>query len=406
MLRFLPAVIAALLLSACAVPGMRVGPETTPDLRPPPALRAADGEIRQVPLIWQPARSQEVRGYVIERKSPDGGPFERVATVRGRFTNAWVDQSATADAARYRYRIRSVGPGGIASSATSPIVTGVTAGPPRPPRGVRAISHLPRRIAVQWRPASDPRVGGYVIQRSAAADGPFIEVARPGNRFSTTWVDDDLGNLRVFYYRVASVNRAGAIGEPGPYAQAVTKAEPLPPLDLRVVAKRLGATELAWEPNVEEDVAGYRLLRRPSEGGAEHQITTLPTDAIRAEDTDVAAGRVFVYRLIAFDFDGLESAPSDPVEVRGEGYELDAIPEATRIALSWNPRREEGFEGARVYRMGLFRRQELARVEGRDFVDADVEPGRTYRYSVVLERPDGTRAPASSVVEAAIPAAP
>lgn len=391
------------LLGACALPPPHADLEPSSNIPPPPALRAADGEIRQVPLIWQPARSPRVVGYAIERAGPGDVPFARIAVVRGRFTNAWVDQTTAADATRYRYRVRSVDGGGALSLTSSPVVTGVTAGPPRPPRGVRAISHLPRRVAVQWRPSADPRVEGYVVERSAAADGPFRAVARPTGRFSTTWVDEDLANLRVFYYRVASLNGAGAVGEPGPTAQAVTKAEPLPPLGLRVSDKRLGAIDLAWEPNVEDDVAGYRLLRRPAEGGDEREIARLPAGAIQAADPEVAPGRTYIYRLTAYDLDGLESAPSDPVEVRGESYELDAAAETTRIALSWNPRRDEGFDGARIYRVGGLRRVELARVDESRFVDDDVEPGQTYRYAVVLERPDGTRAPASSVVEAAVP---
>jgi hypothetical protein len=58
-----------------------------------------------------------------------------------------------------------------------------------------------------------------------------------------------------------------------------------------------------------------------------------------------------------------------------------------------------------VYRVGRLRRTELARVDGDAFVDAAAVPGRTYHYAVVLERADGTRAPASTVVEAALPSA-
>jgi fibronectin type 3 domain-containing protein len=321
--------------------------------------------------------------------------------VRGRYRTGWVDRDESlADATAYRYRVRSVGPRGGTSEAVSPIATAATAGPPPPPRGLEVISLLPRRVAVQWRPSADPRVTGYVVERSPSADGPFLERARLSGRFHTTWVDDGLGDLRVFYYRVAARIEAGPTGPPGRAAQAVTKAEPLPPIGLRVEDKQLGANLLVWDHNVEEDVAGYRLLRRRQESGKAELVATLGPDATRARDEAVGAGEEVSYHVVAFDDDGLSSRPSDPVLVQSEAYALAAKSGTEGIALSWNPRSHEGYEHARVYRIGWLRRRELARVDGKRFVDAHVEAGRRYRYAIVLERADGSRAPASVPVEA------
>jgi hypothetical protein len=76
---------------------------------------------------------------------------------------------------------------------------------------------------------------------------------------------------------------------------------------------------------------------------------------------------------------------------------------AEALRLRWLPRTEEGFVAARVLRSGLLRWRELARVSGDAHLDEDVEPGRSYRYQVVLERADGDRAPASKVLEVVMP---
>ncbi len=400
---------AALLMgAACACAGMpnlpglpgRRSEAPTASLAAPAALRAESGELRQVPLVWQPVRSPEVAGYAVERAGREGH-FERVAVVRGRYRTGWVDRDESlSDATAYRYRVRSIAPDGGTSEAASPIAKAATAGAPPPPRGLEVISQLPRRVAVQWRPSSDPRVTGYVVERSPSAEGPFLELARLSGRFHTTWVDNGLGDLRVFYYRVAARNAAGLVGRPGRAAQAVTKAEPLPPIGLRVEDKKLGVNLLVWDHNVEEDVAGYRLLRQRQDSRKPELVATLGPDATRARDEDVGSGEEISYRVVVFDDDGLSSRPSDPVRVQSEAYALAATSAKGGIALSWNPRSKEGYGHARVYRLGLLRRRELARVAGGTFVDADVEPGHRYRYAVVLERPDGTRAPASTAVEA------
>lgn len=392
--------------TACAglpsLPGLpsRSSATTAAPLAAPAALRAESGEWRQVPLVWQPVRSPLVTGYSVERAGR-AGDFERVAEVHGRYRTGWVDRdSSLGDATAYRYRVRSVGPDGGVSEAVSPIATAATAGPPPPPRGLEVISQLPRRVAVQWRPSADARVTGYVVERSPSAEGPFLVRARLSGRFRTTWVDDGLGDLRVFYYRVAARIDADLVGPPGRAAQAVTKAEPLPPLGLRVEDKQLGSNVLVWDRNVEEDVAGYRLLRTRQGSERAELVATLEPDVTRARDDAVGAGEEVSYQVVAFDDDGLSSRPSDPVVVRSESYALAAKSGANGIALSWNPRSHEGYEQARVYRIGWLRRRELAHVDGERFVDTDVEAGRRYRYAVVLERPDGSRAPASEPVEA------
>ena len=49
--------------------------------------------------------------------------------------------------------------------------------------------------------------------------------------------------------------------------------------------------------------------------------------------------------------------------------------------------------------MGRLRSAEIARSEEPGFVDREVEPGRRYRYQVVLVREDGSEAPPSAPVE-------
>jgi len=381
--------------------------EASGALPPPPALQARDGELRAVPLRWKPVLSGDVAGYVVERAVGDEGPFRRIAVVEGRFGVHYVDRDPSLrDATTYRYRVRSIAQGGELGAEASVVATSTTAALPEPPEEVEAYSHLPRRVAIQWRPSDDPDVQGYVVQRSPAADGPFLNVARLEGRFATSWVDDGLGDLRVFYYRLASVNAAGAEGAPGEPVQAVTKAEPLPPIGLRIEERQLGVNHLAWEPNVEDDVAGYRVVRRGENAEETRVVEELPPYRTSCVDRSVGAGETVAYRVVAFDADGLESAPSEPVEVQSEDYGLEARAKAEGIVLRWEPHAEEGFAAARVYRLGWLGRRELAKVEGDRFLDSDVEPGNTYRYVVELERDDGTRAPPSAPIEATARLAP
>ena len=386
------------------------------ELPAPRGLRVVSGQLRAVPLKWDPLLTSDVAGYVIERAAAKDGPFHRFAALPGHLETSYVDRGNDlapkqgskggrhdlGDGARYYYRVRAFDPAGRIAAA-SPPVDATTAEPPAAPKSLRAYSHQPREVALTWRPVPDPTVTGYLLYRSPAQSGEYLEITRLHGRFATTYVDRRLGALRVFYYRVAAVNAAGGVGEKASQVRAVTKAEPLPPIGLRVEDRRLGSNWLAWDPNVEKDIAGYRLLRRREESSSEEIVAVLEPDATRAEDREIGAGERLSYAMVAFDRDGLESEPSDPIEVESADYGLSASGQDGTVQVRWDPEIQEGFAAARVLRKGTFGSDEIARVPSEGFVDADVKPGRSYRYLVILVREDGSEAPPSAVVEATVP---
>jgi fibronectin type 3 domain-containing protein len=383
----------------------------------PGGLRSTSGELRAVALHWEPLLTGDVGGYAIERAEKREGPFERIAAVPGRATTVFLDTGASqppnADGSRERselsdgetafYRVRAFTPAGEFAKTTSEIVSATTAPVPEPPQRLRAYSHQPREVPLSWEASTDRRVAGYVVERSPTSRGPFEPLAQIEGRHQSIYLDRGLGDLRVFYYRVSSVNRAGGLGEPSKPVRAVTKAEPLPPTGLRVMAQRLGENELAWEPNVESDLAGYRLLRIRGDGETAEVTASVASDRTVAADAEVGADERVSYTVVARDRDGLESAAAELIFVESEGYGLAATVRPDGIHLEWNPRTGEGYHGARIFLHRRLGQKELAFVEGSRHVHTDVEPGARYRYTVVLERVDASQAPPSSPVEIAVP---
>ncbi len=422
----LPAIL-PLVLAACALP-----PELEPSWRrllerreaapplveepaaalpAPEGLAAESGGFRSVRLRWEPLLGGRVGGYAIERSFLRDGSFERIAAVRGRFATVYLDRgesdakaarAALGDGATLFYRVRAFSDSGHLAAEVSELGVATTAPAPAQPLDLRAYSLQPRSVPLSWRAPDDPTLVGYVVERSPSSQGPFESVARLEGRDATVWVDRGLGDLRVLYYRVAGANQAGAVGSPTAAVRAVTKPEPLPPFHLRVVEQRLGTNQLAWEPNVEPDLAGYRLLRRRG-GDAPELVAELPPDETSALDGSVGADEEVAYSLVAVDREGLESASAAPLALTSEGYGLRASARPDGVLLRWNPRSEEGWERARVLRDGRLRPRELGMVAGTEFVDHDVEPGRSYRYTIVLERGEEQQAPPSSPLEVTVP---
>jgi fibronectin type 3 domain-containing protein len=376
------------------------------DLPAPEGVRAASGQYREIPVRWNPVLIPGVGGYVVEGATAAEGPFRVRATLRDRGVLAWVDRGETAeplgDGAERFYRVRAFAHDGRVSSTASPVVRATSAPLPDPPEGLRAWSRQPRSIPLTWNPSRDPVVAGYTVERSPNPGGPFEVVAQLAGRQSTDLLDTGLGNLRVLYYRVSSRNLGGQRGAPSEVLRAVTKPAPLPPIALRVEGRRLGAIALAWDPNVETDLLGYRL-RRWHKGSPTETITYVGPDKTRAEDVGVDTETAYDYTLIAVDLDGLESRPSSPVSAVGLGYEWRGAVSPNEVRLSWNARSDEGFVRAHVTRTTGFRQEREFVTETAELRDTDVTPGRTYRYRIQLERGDGSRAPASAPIAVDVP---
>jgi fibronectin type 3 domain-containing protein len=374
------------------------------ELPVPEHVHASNDGYRVVALRWEPVLRTEVAGYAVERATSPDAPFERIAVLRGRGTSAYVDgggQEALDDGVVAYYRLRPFTRDGQLAAEASPIVVGGTAPLPDAPPALRAFSRQPREIPLAWRPAHSEVAAGYVVERSPSEDGPYEVVARIPGRFSTSYVDRELGNLRVLYYRVATLTPDETSGPPSDPVRAVTKPVPLPPLGLRLAESSLGRNVLVWDANVEADIAEYRLVRI-RQGTRSKVITTVPADTRRAVDTDLSAGEGATYAVIAVDRDGLESRPSIPIQVESQDYELQAATGPAGVSLRWHARPDE-FPQARVARSSWLGERDLGRTENGSFVDANVQPGRSYSYVVVLIRPDGSEAPPSDPLLVHVP---
>ena len=124
---------------------------------------------------------------------------------------------------------------------------------------------------------------------------------------------------------------------------------------------------------------------------------------MRLRRIQVGADERVWYTLVAFDDDGLVSDRAEAIEVTSVGYELTATVRRDGIHLEWNPRQDEGYQGARVFLHGQFGKSELGFFRGSQHLHTEVKPGNRYRFTVVLERADGTAGPSSSPVEITVP---
>jgi fibronectin type 3 domain-containing protein len=320
------------------------------NLLPPEGLRVTSNEDRQIALAWDPVLVGDVQGYVILRASGTGsgtgnGDFERVGLTHSRFGTVFTDRGASpgalGDGQTYAYRVHPYDRLGRVSRSHAAL-SATTQPRPDVPQGLQVYSNLPRSAVLSWRPSEARSVAGYAIYRCPTMAGPWERVAFVEGRLTTVHEDAIPGDLRVMYYRISAVNQFGGESEQTEVPiRAVTKAEPLPPIELAANARSLGEVELNWAPNVEPDLSGYEVWRAVQDGeelGEEARIADVAAGTTAFADAGVGCGERARYRLRAIDTDGLVSSYSEPLEVTGQDAGVSLARRGDAVVLAWDPK--------------------------------------------------------------------
>lgn len=379
---------------------------------PPPApqgLAASDLGLREVTLKWTPP-SPPAPIYRVERATSADGPFTRIAEVSS-LKGAYTDRAGLKDATAYYYRIVPISAAGV-TGAPSAAIESMTAPPPDPPKPVAATATGSRQVTVSWTPPRGEGVVRYAIER-AAGDAPDAWTPK-GEVTATTWIDGgrpgtDLRDSTRYLYRVRSINRVGAVGEPSAPAAVTTAPPPAMVQDFAALCSQVRCVPLSWKASVEADVVGYELERRDEGSDQFHPLARVAgrTNTVyldgRRDPGDLKDSTRYMYRIRPFNAVGsfgewsaelpavTRPPPPPPTGLTIQG----GLPRA--VAVAWSPSPDEKVIGYEVERAegadGAFARIQTMEGAGstslvdragapRDAPAGRLKDGTLYRYRV------------------------
>lgn len=200
--------------------------------------------------------------------------------------------------------VRATGPKGKSSEWSNPWVLEVRA-PLNAPQNVTA-DNSPMGVKLAWKGAA-PR---YRIFRAVGEGLP----ARLGESGVNGYEDATTVAGTAYRYFVQAIDGDQHQSQVSA-AVAFTPRDVFPPAVPAGLAgvPGVGAIELVWQRNTEEDFAGYNVFRAEA-GGAFRKIAG-PIDAPTYSDRDAESGKTYRYAVSSLDRAGNESEPSAPVEV-------------------------------------------------------------------------------------------
>jgi len=279
---------------------------------------------------------------------------------------------------------------------------------PAQPEGLQARGGS-QKVVLTWHPNKESNLRGYKVFRGTTPMGPFSKVA---SVTKNTFTDADLENNRTYYYKVQAFNEEGKESPTSTVIASETAASPFSPIILDATSL-IASIRLRWTTNPRKgddgtEASGFKIYRATKPEGEyvwvgsisleSENLSQLRLKQFEYEDSGLADGAKYYYRLTAFNNRGIESDFSSTLEgstvSRPAG--LQALGDMIReIHLEWHPTPFSEVKGYRLYRNtspeGTFER--IGEVEGYkkdSFVDEqNLGDAATYYYRMTVYDNEG-----------------
>lgn len=187
-------------------------------------------------------------------------------------------------------------------------VTGPGGSAPATPTGLSATMINNTQINLAWTDASSNETG-FKIERKTGAGGTWSQIGTTAANVAT-FQNTGLATATQYYYRVRANNGSGD----SPYsneANATTASGPPPavPSGLSATAVSASQINLSWTDNSNNENI-FKVQRKTGAGGTWSQIGISLTNQNTFQNTGLAAGTQYYYRVLSNNTNG-DSAPSN-----------------------------------------------------------------------------------------------
>ncbi len=261
-----------------------------------------------------------------------------------------------------------------------------------------SIKHLSdmTTIALEWSGVEDDRSKGYHIYRAnMQIDGQKLKrIKTLDTRYTSHYVDIDLAPNTKYLYAIASIGSNGQESIPSKTHMAQT----LPTFEsvsfIAAISDLPRQIKIIWRPHTNSAVKSYKIQRSTLQSPKWKNIKTIK-GRLNAEyiDTNLGDNEVYLYKVIATTFDGLDSSSSKIVQAKTKPLplsiqSLNATKDLPRkIELTWEASPTADIKSYKIYR-GLASTdkffKEVAHIDVKNNIYTEIvnEDGKVQFYKV------------------------
>lgn len=257
-------------------------------------------------------------------------------------------------------------------------------------------------IGFEWEKVNDPRVIGYNFYRTEIDKGSnelkLVKVLE--NKYATHYVDRELEPKTRYAYQISSITANGTESKTTD-AYIVQTLPRIVPVDfVQAISDLPNSIKLVWKPHQDKRVGYYRIEKYNTLINEWILLKTVK-ERLQVEylDTGLDNNTSYKYRIKAFSFDDVESAPSKVII--GKTKPLPANPtnvritnsEPKKIVISWNPSPTSDVVKYEIQRSSFkafgFEKIKVVDAETTEYIDTTDVAGKSYYYKVIAIDKDG-----------------
>jgi hypothetical protein len=374
---------------------------------PVPSLNGSLSDINTIAFEWKAITDPAVGGYSVYRSNPveNNQTLIRIATIDSRFSTHYVDEKLAPNTL-YHYRFTSMSKE-FTESNGSETMEASTLPMIAPVSFFQSVGNMPRSAKLLWRPHPNARISGYIIDRLNVNDQKWSELKIIEGRLNAEYIDRDLKDGQVYYYRIRAVTFDKLITQPSETAKVSTKPLPKEVQGITATTNLPKAIMLKWEPTVVEEFSHYNVYRSASSNG--NYVYRVKLTDTTFTDTTKEDEEPFFYKITAVDKDGLES-PTGSIVTRGASLAKPRAPivfdgkiSAAGANLQWakNDERIVSYTVIKTTKKSWIEREsiEINGIKETTFQDTSIKPNVGYIYQVVGVDKDGVRSTPTAGIE-------
>lgn len=308
----------SVILSSLALAALFSGCGLTPKPSAPTALDTTlpivkvDAHLQDMTSIafeWKPIKDPRVVGINVYRSNPatPNNTINHYATLNNRFATHYVDAAAKPNTT-YRYFFTTFSKKAI--SQASPTITITTPPVLSSIVWLQGIGQMPRSAKIIWRPATNPLVEGYIIERQTLEHPVWKQIEKLKGRLNSEYINTGLANNEVYKYRIRVYTYNDLVSTPSQSVKIVTKPLPNGVQNLVISNTLPRNITLTWSPSTIKDFSYYKIYRssNPNDDFEYYAKTTAThfTDHVKQD------AKRYYYKVTVVDTDGLESKQNIP----------------------------------------------------------------------------------------------
>ena len=360
----------------------------------PGSFTATPINAGEVDLSWS-----DVAGGELHRSSAALGGGQYGPLISGLASNVVSYHDTTVAAGTtYTYRIHATNATGDSATVTHSALT-----VPAAPTITSATVLSDDTIALVWTFDSGT-VNGYRVYREDDNSGIFVQVGLDMTSDTSAYEDVGLTSATPYDYRVVAFNASGesAVSDTGTLTTV-----PETPTSFTAAGVSTSQVNLAWTDST--GATGYEVDKQNSDLSWSAVGPTLADDATGYQDSGLAAGTSYTYRVLALDAGGA-SAPSDSqsgLTIPAAPTHVVATPNGTgEVDLTWDAMTGAATYDTNVNLDGGGYNSVTTGVTSTSYPYISASAGTSYVFQIVADDATGSSDPGTSNAALTIPDVP